>query len=455
MFIRDKRSISNNHGIRDVKEDENPFLNPCIVVSVPFGGVRSINGYFSKIIDLLGLRYGRNVNSGIDLSQVPLSLINDRYGKEINEKLLQAIPVNDKEKAKEILRNITIFSYCDGHDNTNSIIMNIRDILFGKGYSLEEIDEMMLQIVVLQVVANFSKGVFPYVTSVVFHDIYDIENTSWVDLPKEEFPSDSYSKVIVSQVNENCSLVLNSSFGKGSLKEEYPRDHTFTNDYYDFPVLGNLLSLCFINSLARSIDNRNIRVNDILENSHELLKMAKGFEDKYENMEELSKEELREFKESFSTYLYDYFKRKVKYKDIDQRDIELDLERIDVIQLLTDMGLYSLSNIYEISRAVSNILKYSNYDKDEVVNIRIGNSGEIPFVVRDFIKNEIIRLNSYIKELVNVLNNIVLPDTVSIEIRKELEEYKHNLLANILSDEVKSIISEYEVELVDKEIKKM
>ena len=62
-------------------------------------------------------------------------------------------------------------------------------------------------------------------------------------------------------------------------------------------------------------------------------------------------------------------------------------------------------------------------------------------------------VNKKIRELVTFLNGIVLPDTVSVEIRKELEEYKYSILSNLLSDEVKSIIREYELnEVLDSEV---
>ena len=77
--------------------------------------------------------------------------------------------------------------------------MNTHDDLVNKGYSEEDIKDIMSQIVVLQVVSNLSKGTFPYVTSIIFHDIYDIENTRWVEMPPENFPTDTFSKVIVGE----------------------------------------------------------------------------------------------------------------------------------------------------------------------------------------------------------------------------------------------------------------
>ena len=110
--------------------------------------------------------------------------------------------------------------------------------------------------------------------------------------------------------------------------------------------------------------------------------------------------------------------------------------------------------VYEISSAIRKILEYyGNFDNDEVVNIRIGNSGEVPYVVGEFIKQEIKVVNKKIRELVTFLNGIVLPDTVSVEIRKELEEYKYSILSNLLTSEVREIIKEYELsEVLDNEI---
>lgn len=449
MYIRENKSIANIHGMREVFENENPFLKPSIIVSAPFGGIRSTNGYFSKVLDLLGLSHGNSINSGIDISQVPFSLVNDRLGKETNEKILDLIPSNDKAKAKEVLKNITIFSYCNGHDNTYSLIMNIHDGLVNKGYSEDDIKEIMSQIVVLQVVANFAKDVFPYVTSVIFHDIYDIENTTWVEMPQEYFPTESFSKVIVNQVNNNSSLILNDSFGEDSLKANFPNDHSFSNDYFGAPVLGALLSICFINSLARSIEKKDVRVNDILENIDDILKMAKEYEVSHKNLDEFTKEELQEFRMFFSEYLFEYSRKNLKSKEIDPRYLELDKERVEVIKILKDKGLYNLPYVYEISGAIRKILEYyANFDKDDVVNIRIGNSGEVPYVVGEFIKQEIRIVNKNIKELVKFLNGIVLPDTVSVEIRKELEEYKYSILANLLNDDVKDIMREYELDEV-------
>ena len=454
MYIRENRSIANVHGMREVSEKENPFLKPSIIASVPFGGIKSTNGYFSKVLDLLGLRHGNSINSGIDISQVPFSLVSDRKGEEITEKLLPIIPENDKEKAKDILRNITIFSYCNGNENTYSIIMSIHDDLVNKGYSEEDIKDIMSQIVVLQVVANLSKGTFPYVTSVIFHDIYDIENTRWVEMPPENFPTDTFSKVIVGNVNDNCTMLLNSSFGEESLKANFPNDHSFSNDYFGAPVLGSIMSICFINSLSRSIDKKDVKVSDILENIDDILKMAKEYEDTHKDLDGLTKEELTEFRELFSKYLFEYSKKNLKAKEIDPRFLELDKERTEVIELLRSKSLYSLPYVYEISSAIRKILEYyGNFDNDEVVNIRIGNSGGVHYVVGEFIKQEIKVVNKKIRELVTFLNGIVLPDTVSVEIRKELEEYKYSILSNLLSDEVKSIIREYELnEVLDSDV---
>ena len=332
--------------------------------------------------------------------------------------------------------------------------MNIHDGLVNKGYSEDDIKEIMSQIVVLQVVANFARDVFPYVTSVIFHDIYDIENTTWVEMPQEYFPTESFSKVIVNQVNNNSSLILNDSFGEDSLKANFPNDHSFSNDYFGAPVLGALLSICFINSLARSIEKKDVRVNDILENIDDILKMAKEYEVSHKNLDEFTKEELQEFRMFFSEYLFEYSRKNLKSKEIDPRYLELDKERVEVIKILKDKGLYNLPYVYEISGAIRKILEYyANFDKDDVVNIRIGNSGEVPYVVGEFIKQEIRIVNKNIKELVKFLNGIVLPDTVSVEIRKELEEYKYSILANLLNDDVKDIMREYELdEVLNKEV---
>ena len=443
MYIKDKKTIENRYGIRSVKENENPFENPCIITFLPQKGIRFTNGYFNKILDLLQLNYDQHQNGDVDLSQIELSLVNDETGRESVEKILSIIPCDDKEKAKEAIKNITIFSYCAGHNLTYIFINHLFSGLIDKGYSEKDVKQILAQLAVLQVVDNFEKKTFPYVTSVICHDVYDVENLEWMN--SSVFTTDSYSKMaILSNESKNCSFVVNNSFGEGSLKANFPEEHSFKEHYCNSPVLNAMMSLCLLNSVSRSNIEKDINAMSLLEGSEVILRMAEDYEKKSVDLDGLSSKELLEFKNIFNPIINEYLKRKIKIGELEPKEKCLSQERLEVLGTLNNMGLYSI-NLHSINSMVNRIMYYyTNYNKDDIVDIRVGNSVLSAVKVGEFIDSEIKNLLFNLKELIDYLKNIVLPDSVSIEIRKELAEYKRKIIDQILTPSLRTIISEYQ-----------
>ena len=164
-------------------------------------------------------------------------------------------------------------------------------------------------------------------------------------------------------------------------------------------------------------------------------------------------------KTRFNVKLIEYTKKQFGLGKIDTKEIELDNERINAIKqfLRISNGRSSYpfdSDINDLRDKIEEIINYyNNYERSETITIEqnIGNLGMLPFryVVEDLIRRRIHELLEKLKNLVNALQSLKLPDTSSIQIKTELERYKSDLLKKILNPTILKIMQEYGFEIID------
>jgi len=462
MYRKVAKTFENPYGLEKIDNKLNNFLLPCIIGMIPYTtNIRTINGYLSKISNLLGLRNSSQINCGYNVSEVPFSLLINEKDDNLEDLVLSIISSNDKEQAKKIVRNLNIFSYCAGHSETLDFINNLYNGLIQKGYDEEDTKEILSQIFVLQIVDNlYDKNVgyisFPYVTSLTFHNIHDSENFKWINSKGLFQTNDKFSKIDIVSDSNNNAIILYNSFGEGSLSQTN-NEHTFTNDYFKAPVFNTLISISLINAIYSSYSNEKLDLNLLMTNFNEILEKAKEFELKNKNLDEFTKEDLDKFNEYMFKFVIDYIKNKFGFYEIDDKKVELDNERIVKINEFLKMNKYPEypfeDEIKNINHRINIIVNYyQNYDSNDTITIEINDNygkRKINYIASDLIKEELNNLLKKLKVLVDGLNKLTISDECSYEIKKELEEYKSNTLKNILNPVILKIMQEYDVSVID------
>ena len=451
MYIKVKKTFKNPYGMKELNKETNPFNKPCVLGIVPTTGIKNNNGYLSKFVQILGLRHNLETNCGYDVSQTPFSILLKEKGENVSDKILSLIPERDILTAKNIIRNLNIISYCDGHNETLDLIQILYDGLKEKGYQEDEVKEILSQIFVLQVVDNLKNEnreyiSFPYVTSIVFHNLQDDEIITWQYVEGISFPSDKFSRIVSLSLSNESGMVLYDSFGKGSLKAEQ-REHDFSADYVNSPVFNNLISICLINALSSSVNKQTIDLEKLMRHFDEILNKAYEYEKTHKPLEEFTKEELKQFNEYMKKFVIDYIKLTFKFEQVDDNIIKLDNERIGFIKEFLKQNKYGfMQKIDEIRKRNLKIIDYyKNYDKNETKMVIIGNSGEFPFTIEHIIRKELIEDLKNIKEIIMELQHLQLSSDSSKELQLELNEYKTNLMNNLLNPMVITIMEEYGV----------
>lgn len=463
MYKKVKKSFENPYGIEKVVDEINEFISPSVLCMVPQGGITKLNGYLSKISVLLGLRHDLSLNSGYDVSQVPFSLLVNEGNEKIQDNLLYFIPENDKDHAKKIIRNLNIVSYCNGHDDTLKLINDLHDGLIQKGYSEEDVEEILSQMFVLQVVDNlFQDGQFikfPYVTSITFHNIHDEENRFWLNNKSSLFDSNCLFSRISTKLDSNNNLtIVYDSFGEGSLSQT-GEDHSFSRDYCNAPVLNTLMSVVLINALYCSFFKEQFSLDFLQQHFSIILEHAHEYEEKNKPLDEFTKEDLDNFNEYMYNFIVEYMRNKFSLDENATKEIELDNERINAIKqflrISNGRSFYPFdSDINKLMNQIEEIIfYYNNYEKREKITIeqKISNMGMrlFPYVVEDLIRRRIHELLEKLKNLVNALQSLKLPDTSSIQLKTELERYKSDLLKKLLNPTILKIMQEYGFEIID------
>lgn len=392
---------------------------------------RTLNGYMNKLLYLLQIRYAGSVKSDYDIKDMPFDILIRQEKDDIASQILNSIPENDINKAKEIVGNLNLVSYCNGHNDTKKIIEDLYQGLLKKNYNEQDSKEIMKQLFVLQVVDNYYVNgkytAFPYVTSIIIHNIHDYENPKHVN---EEFDDKSVFKF--KELMSSPSLLgLYRSFGQGSLSTKDKAEHNFTYDYVYSPVLNAIMSTILINVLTLSMNKQNKVLDVITTNIDVILKEATEFiEKKNKKLDDYNEEDIEELRSYLITICQKWFKKNIKPKVLPQEEIDKLNSHDTIINEFTELNKYGLDYSYDINdikKIIDEIIKtYYDTNKD-TIEINIGGNLSI---MRECTKKEYIKIliNNLKRKITNLINKIKswkLPENMSIE---QQSEYNQSLL---------------------------
>ena len=238
MIKKVEKDYDNIYGIKKL-DDSFSFNKPILLTMIPINfDYKDINSYFSQLMYLMQIR-SSNVDSNYTISDMPFDIVSGESKENIAEKIIKNMPIGDVLAARKYTRNINIFSYCAGNNNTAKMLHIIYNYLEQNNYSHTEIEEIMQEIFVLQIVDNHFENntvkPIPYATTVIVQDIYDFTNYMHV----LDFNSDN-PFISMMQI-DGVRYMLYNSFGEKSLYEE-KREHVFKDDYVLAPVINTVIS---------------------------------------------------------------------------------------------------------------------------------------------------------------------------------------------------------------------
>ena len=448
MYKKIEKTTKNPYGIKKVKIDS--IERPIVLFSATGDKVMDINGYLNRLIYLLRLRKGENVNIGLDVSEVPFDL----YGSssldleaDVLIDAIKGVDNKDIEKAKRLFRNINFVSYCSGNDYLLPVIESIHDQLVRNGFSGKDIEEVMSQISVLQVVDNLGLDgdTFPYVTTNTIHIKQDDNNCNWLEEDIEN-KEGQFSKAFVKKVNKNKEIIIFDSFGESGLECGY--EHQFDKHYLLFPVVNALMSICLVESLRSSLKGIGINLDYYQDGLNYILTKAHEYEIKLgKDLDALTNEELNTFSEYMMNIMTDYVREMFNINDIDYKKIEKKVRRENTLKEIT----YDLSFDYDttIISIINDILSYKDRDMDEIdmwviANIRIQKPVRniISFLYEDLIDD--------VKKKIQRINNINFSNNNDEELDLQLVNWKKESIKAIYelldNEELKTILRRADVD---------
>ena len=457
MIKKTQKNCSRPYGTLITDE---AFLKPCILGIFPENShQKTLNGYLNKIMYLMQIRHFGETDSDYDISSIPFDII--AYEKNDNTsitKLLESIPENNLDAAKSIIRNINIISYCNGHNITNKLIHEIREGLLKKKYSNDEVNVIMQNIFVLQIVDNFvvnrEFSKFPYVTSVIVHNIDDDENIQY-----QRINADFLKNInILSDFERDIKILLYKSFGEGSLQEER-REHDFSKDYIYAPILNAFMSYILINAINSSLKHDNLNLDKLFANLSSIEELANNYIEKHQKkLSDYTKEDLKELSNVLMKNVQAYCIQELALKPLNQ-DEKAHLEEHDeLMKKYAHLGINSEIEykLQSIQYTLREIFKYNDeYNKDD--EIRIPGNIEIYGKVSEIVKDKINKLISHINDLLSYIDSINLKEEFNKHnIHQEYDEYIKmilNMVKNIATDEkLTAILDEYQM---GEQLKKM
>ena len=162
--------------------DENPLLKPCLLSLAAQYKLKDNNGIMTE-----GLRFARVRSSKEDASKVLVQEMDvnfltreNKNGIDVDSDIMpylnQTLTTNpSKEELMKIFRNINIVSYCDGDCMVNAAIQRMRTVIEERGYSSQDIDDILKNIVIFSFAKNST--IDPAVTSYTFFDVLDNEGS--------------------------------------------------------------------------------------------------------------------------------------------------------------------------------------------------------------------------------------------------------------------------------------
>lgn len=422
MIKKIDKTLKNIYGLEEIKTIED---KPCLLTVFPLAtNPRTINGYFNQILYLLQIK-SSNVDSNYAIKNMPFDILT-YTDKDEDIGIINQIPENNIEKAKIIMRNLNILSYCDGNRKTAKILYSIYDKLKEKKYNEEEIKDIMSEIFVIQIIDNYYEKTkttpLPFATTYVVQDIYDYENNSHID----DF--DRKKNFIDIKSNEKTKYILYKSFGENSLSQE-EREHEFKNDYIKAPIINAVISICITKALQASMEKTSIKEISINDDIEKIISKAEEYiKQKNKIADELNKDEMEELNKIIYKDMQEYIVKKLKIETLTNEE---NIYMSDLNKTITEfMKINPGINIeyqYNIcTKYIDEIHEiYSKYQKGEIIGKeKIGNLYEETEITREIaIENKFEKLNSNIEYLYSQINCIKYPDTISSRMRKEMSEY--------------------------------
>ena len=429
-------------------DESHIFVKPVILTMIPIKNMRDINGYFSQLMYLMQIR-SLSADSNYTISDLPFDIVSGEPQKNLTDTIIQNIPIGDVSTTKQFMRNINIFSYCAGNEDTASMLHKIHDYLEQNNYSQEEIKDIMQEVFVLQVVDNYRENgtivPIPFATTVIVQDIYDSVNENHV----LDFNSDN---PFVSTMQDNgVRYMLYNSFGEGSLFEEaIERDHVFKDDYALAPVINTVMSIYFIKAISASTNNTSKKEISIYSDLQVIIRKAQDFiKSKNKTPEELTIDEKKELNAILFEDIQKIFQSNIKTNELNHDRKRYLMEKDAAIELLrvkhfTDIFIEYNSCMNRINTIIDT---YNHYSFGEIIGHKYDNSGmKIDVTREDEINKHLSSLDYEIASFKCEIDNLTLPEGISPSMKDEfLEKIKiisDHFRNKIYSEELQKIISE-------------
>ena len=423
MLRKTEKSFDSIYGIKKI-DDTFLFNRPCLLTFPPsIGNVTAPNGYLNNLLYILQMRTSK-FDGDYSIDDVPFDIFAYESKEKVSDKIINIIPTDDVEKAKKIMHNINIFSYCNGNNRAATVINRIYSYLKKLDYSEKDIKDIMSQVFVIQTVDNYSDNdeivPIPYATTVVIQDIYDSGNLNHVE---------DYNNPFISTMTiKGTKYYLYKSFGENSLYET-GRDHIFKNDYIDAPIVNSVIALNIIKGISSSLNNTPRSEISIFNELKEIIYKSQNFI-KNKNIENLTKDE----KNEINNILFDIIEKSF-VKNIDVKKLSLDDKKYldEKEKAIQDLKVCDILNRYNIIvNEIDEIIDlYLNHSYGEVIdNVSVGSN--VINVTREYNIN--LKLKS-LDEKINFLDGIIIPDNLNSKIKHEFINYL-NFLSFSLKEKI-------------------
>lgn len=449
MIKKIEKTFYNVYGLE--KFEEKTITRPCLLTFFPIGSIlfpisdssnnAMINGYFKQLISLLQIR-STTVNSDYTLNDIPFDILSyETYKEKTSEKINKSIPRNNVEKAKKILHNINIISFCAGNVEAAKTIYEIKNHLKKIKYTEEEIKEILKEIFVIQIVDNYSEDEevkpIPYATTVIIQDVFDDANENHI----EDYNSDN-PFISTMQIN-GIRYYLYKSFGENSLYET-GEEHKFTKDYINAPIVNAVIALNTIKALSSSINGTPRKEITIYKELKEIIKKCLDYI-KNKNIENLTKEEKYDLNTIIHKSIKTSFRENIPVKKLTKEEKEYLNEKDKIINefgnINGDISLKYESCLNDINEII-NI--HDNYSFGEIVeNKELDNMGITLDVTRE---EKIISTLDLLAKKIDNLYNIKYPEKMTSNFKKEIDEMLEKILKiikqKVEDEKFKKIIDE-------------
>lgn len=432
MLKKVEKEFDNIYGIK--KYDENCFLDiPCLLTSFPGPlSARELNGTLSQMLYLLQIRSSK-VDSDYTISDVQADFVTCENDDNFHEIIENKIPKNNKEQAKKIMRNLNIFSFCNGHQYVASTLYKIHDKLLEYGYKEEDALEILSSVFVLQVVDNYVENnqikPIPYATTVVIQDIFDIENLQHIrDLIK------SNKRIEFTDIKKynNTTYMLYRSFGEGTLSKER-REHGFRDDYLHAPILSSIMSLYLIKALESSIKGNSIQDISINDELEQVELSARGYIDNTEkNSNDLSKGELNKLNNMLLFSVRDIFKSHIQVRKLNDSEREYLNKKDVIVKQIYELNSNFFTTYDECFETINKMINlYENYSYGQVMSERSGNFLNLNFTREEKLISLLELLSQNLELFNQQIDKVIYPEDLSDEMKLDFNRFLGSCLEKI------------------------